>query len=210
MTLGVARLQRLVHVFEGLDQIPDYDEKRKVLLATAPGEQHSLGSTIVQKFLRAAGWHVWTCATPRLEEAADIAAKEWFGVVGFSLSSDLHLDSAGADHQPGCGKLSLNPKVGIMVGGSAIARIPMGGGRGRGWHGRQRPGRGDPGKEASGRPASREPHDGASLHARGTFNTIGSHPRPDHRQRRHGDRRDGRRPWLRPPRRTRPASGPTR
>jgi methanogenic corrinoid protein MtbC1 len=123
VTLGVARLQRLVHVFEGLDDIPDYDEKRKVLLATAPGEQHSLGSTIVQKFLRAAGWHVWTCATPRLEEAADIAAKEWFGVVGFSLSSDLHLDSL-RQTIARVRQVSLNPNVGIMVGGSAIARNP--------------------------------------------------------------------------------------
>ncbi len=123
VTLGVARLQRLVHVFEGLDDIPDYDEKRKVLLATAPGEQHSLGSTIVQKFLRAAGWHVWTCATPRLEDAADIASKEWFGVVGFSLSSDLHLDSL-SQIIARVRQMSLNPKVGIMVGGSAIARNP--------------------------------------------------------------------------------------
>lgn len=123
VTLGVARLQRLVHVFEGLDQVPDYDEKRKVLLATAPGEQHSLGSTIVQKFLRAAGWHVWTCATPRLDDAAGIAAREWFGVVGFSLSSDLHLDSL-AKTITRVRQASLNPKVGIMVGGSAIARNP--------------------------------------------------------------------------------------
>lgn len=123
VTLGVARLQRLVHVFEGLDQVPDYDEKRKVLLATAPGEQHSLGSTIVQKFLRAAGWHVWTCATPRLDEAAGIAAREWFGVVGFSLSSDLHLESL-AKTITRVRQASLNPKVGIMVGGSAIARNP--------------------------------------------------------------------------------------
>jgi MerR family transcriptional regulator, light-induced transcriptional regulator len=123
VTLGVARLQRLVHVFEGLDDIPNYDEKRKVLLATAPGEQHSLGSTIVQKFLRAAGWHVWTYATPRLEDAADIAAKEWIGVVGFSLSSDLHVDSL-SQIIARVRQASLNPKVGIMVGGSAIARNP--------------------------------------------------------------------------------------
>lgn len=123
VTLGVARLQRLVHVFEGLDQVPGYDEKRKVLLATAPGEQHSLGSTIVQKFLRAAGWHVWTCATPRLEEAADLAAKEWFGVVGFSLSSDLHVENL-AQTITRVRQVSLNPKVGIMVGGSAMVRNP--------------------------------------------------------------------------------------
>jgi MerR family transcriptional regulator, light-induced transcriptional regulator len=123
VTLGVARLQRLVHVFEGLDQVPGYDEKRRVLLATAPGEQHSLGSSIVQKFLRAAGWHVWTYATPRMEDAADLAAREWFGVVGFSLSSDLHREGL-AEAIARVRKLSLNPKVGIMVGGSAITRHP--------------------------------------------------------------------------------------
>ena len=76
VTLGVARLQRLVFVFEGLDQVPGHDETRKVLLATAPGEQHSLGSSIVQKFLRAAGWHVWTCATPRREDATSTMTNE--------------------------------------------------------------------------------------------------------------------------------------
>jgi MerR family transcriptional regulator, light-induced transcriptional regulator len=123
VTLGVARLQRLVLVFEGLDQVPDFDDKRRVMLATAPGEQHSLGSTIVQKFLRASGWHVWTCTTPRMEDAADIAAREWFGVVGFSLGSDNHRDGL-AQAIARVRELSLNRKVGIMVGGSAITRHP--------------------------------------------------------------------------------------
>lgn len=123
VTLGVARLQRLVHDFERLDQVPDYNAKRKVLLTCAPGEQHSLGSSIVQKFLRAGGWHVWTCATPNMEEASEIAAQEWFGVVGFSLGSDVHLDRL-ADAIARVRQTSMNPKVGIMVGGSAISRHP--------------------------------------------------------------------------------------
>ena len=123
VTLGVSRLQRLVHVFEGLDQIPGYDDKRRVLLACAPGEQHSLGSTIVQKFLRSAGWHVWTCASPRIEEPAELAAREWFGVIGFSLSSDMHVDALAAAIAR-LRQVSLNPKVGIMVGGSAVSRDP--------------------------------------------------------------------------------------
>lgn len=124
VTLGVSRLQRIVHVFEGLGSIEAYDAKRRVLLATAPGEQHSYGSAIVQKFLRSAGWHVWTCTTPRLEEAADVAAQEWFGVIGFSLSSDTHQDALAAAIAR-VRELSLNRKVGIMVGGSAIARNPQ-------------------------------------------------------------------------------------
>lgn len=123
VTIGVSRLQRLVHVFEGLGQIPDYDEKRRVLLAATPGEQHSLGSTIVQKFLRAGGWHVWTRASPDVAEAAEIVARQWFAVVGFSLGSDVHVPSL-AEAIRQVRERSLNPRVGIMIGGSAVTRHP--------------------------------------------------------------------------------------
>ncbi len=123
VTIGVSRLQRLVHVFEGLGQVPDYDEKRRVLLAAAPGEQHSLGSTIVQKFLRAGGWHVWSCASPDTGEPAEIVSREWFAVVGFSLGSDVHLASL-KDAITLVRERSLNRRVGVMIGGSAVTRDP--------------------------------------------------------------------------------------
>lgn len=123
VTIGVSRLQRLVHVFEGLGQIPDYDDKRRVLLAAAPGEQHSLGTTIVQKFLRAGGWHVWSCASTEVDGPAEIAAKEWFGVVGFSLGSDVHVPAL-REAIARVRERSLNPRVGIMIGGSAVSRAP--------------------------------------------------------------------------------------
>ncbi|MCA3560173.1 MAG: cobalamin B12-binding domain-containing protein [Aestuariivirga sp.] len=123
VTIGMSRLQRLVHVFEGLGQFPDYDEKRRVLLAAAPGEQHSLGSTIVQKFLRAGGWHVWSCHTRQIGEPAEIVAKEWFGVVGFSVGSDVHVPSL-KEAIAHVRERSLNPRIGIMIGGSAVARHP--------------------------------------------------------------------------------------
>ena len=121
VTIGMTRLQRLVHVFEGLGQIPDYDDKRRVLLAAAPGEQHSLGSSIVQKFLRAGGWHVWSCNSTNIEEPANLAAREWFGVVGFSLGSDVHIPSL-QQAITLVRERSLNRKVGIMIGGSAVSR----------------------------------------------------------------------------------------
>ena len=123
VTIGVSRLQRLVHVFEGLGQIPEYDAKRRMLLAAAPGEQHSLGSTIVQKFLRAGGWHVWSCASPNIAEPAEIVATEWFAVVGFSLGSDVHVEQL-RDAISMVRERSLNRKIGIMIGGSAVSRDP--------------------------------------------------------------------------------------
>lgn len=123
VTLGVARLQRLVVAFGGLDSIPGYDDRRKILLVGAPGEQHSLGNNIIQRFFRTGGWHVWNCTTTDVEEVGRIVAEEWFGVVGFSLSLDSHFDGLNR----AVSKIrahSVNPKVGIIVGGSAIQRHP--------------------------------------------------------------------------------------
>jgi methanogenic corrinoid protein MtbC1 len=123
VTLGVARLQRLVMSFEGLSDIPEQDEKRKILLVGAPGEQHRLGNSIIQRFFRSSGWHVWTCTAPDAEKIDQIAAEEWLGVVGFSLNLDTNMRGL-------CSVIrkiranSVNPKVGIIVGGSAIQRNP--------------------------------------------------------------------------------------
>lgn len=123
VTLGVARLQRLVMSFEGLSEVPDQDEKRRILLVGAPGEQHRLGSSIIQRFFRSSGWHVWTCTAPDAEKIDQIAAEEWLGVVGFSLNLDTNMKGL-------CSVIrkiranSVNRRVGIIVGGSAIQRNP--------------------------------------------------------------------------------------
>ena len=101
VTLGVSRLQRLVHVFEGLDQIPDYDEKRTRAAGRRAGRaaqprQHHRAEVPARRRL--------ACVDLRLAAASmsppTSPSQEWFGVVGFSLGSDVHLDSlrAGRDH----------------------------------------------------------------------------------------------------------------
>lgn len=123
VTLGVARLQRLVITFEGLDRILDSEERQKILIVGAPGEQHNLGHTIIQRFFRSSGWEVWNCITPDLEEVARIAADDWFGVIGFSLSHDTHFKSLRSAIRRIRAE-SLNRRIGIIVGGSAIGRNP--------------------------------------------------------------------------------------
>jgi len=98
VTLGVARLQRLVIAFEGLDRIPGHDDKCKILIVGAPGEKHSLGNNIIQRFFRAGGWHVWNCATANVDEVDRVAAEQWFGVIGFSLSLDTLRGTASGRH----------------------------------------------------------------------------------------------------------------
>lgn len=123
VTLGVARLQRLVITFEQLDRITDREDKCRILIVGAPGEQHSFGHTIVQRFFRASGWQVWNCVTSRIEDVARIAADDWFAIVGFSLSDDTHYKDLRRAIQK-IRAASLNRDVGIIVGGSSIDRNP--------------------------------------------------------------------------------------
>ena len=88
---------------------------------STPSFWHSLGSTIVQKFLRAGGWHVWSCASPDIGEPSEIVSREWFAVVGFSLGSDVHVASL-KDAIAMVRERSLNRKIGVMIGGSAVTR----------------------------------------------------------------------------------------
>ena len=123
VTLGVTRLQRLVVAFEGLDKVFESEERRKVLIVGAPGEQHNLGHTIVQRFFRASGWQAWNCITAQMDDVARVTAEEWFGVVGFSLSNDTHFQGL----RNAISRIrsdSINRNIGVIVGGSAIARNP--------------------------------------------------------------------------------------
>ena len=84
VTIGVARLQRMVHYFARLDQIPFYDELRRVLVVQTPGELHSFGITVIRRFLTAGGWNVHALPHMTVEQIEEAVSKEWFGVAGFS------------------------------------------------------------------------------------------------------------------------------
>lgn len=123
VTLGVNRLQRIVHHFAELDQVYPYDEKRRALIMAAPGEDHNFGSQIVQKFMTAAGWSVFTLNVADDEKVIDLVSREWFAVVGFSIGRSTHLDPL--CHLIGSiRKSSSNPHIGIMVGGPSVVEQP--------------------------------------------------------------------------------------
>ena len=123
VTMGVGRLQRIVHHFAELDQVQPYDEKRRALIMVAPGEDHDFGSQLVQKFMKAAGWSVVTLSVGESHKVVDLVARQWLAVVGFSISTSLHVDALAALIKSIRAK-SLNPNVGIMIGGPIVAEMP--------------------------------------------------------------------------------------
>ena len=123
VTLGVARLQKLLAIFNNSHAIPDLDMRRHVLMAMAPGDQHSFGVTMVERFLSAAGWRVQTELTASVDEIGAITRDEWFAVAGLTAGSERQLPSMTSTISQ-IRSESKNPSIGIMVGGPMFTANP--------------------------------------------------------------------------------------
>lgn len=125
VTLCAWRLQRLLHDVSAsfhADAAPPADDRR-ILLAAMPGEQHTLGLSMVGEFFRKAGWEVADAPLPLAADLVALAGRRWFEVVGISLGSDTRFDALSALVRE-LRRASRNPSVGIMVGGPAFLDRP--------------------------------------------------------------------------------------
>ncbi len=122
VTVGVGRLQQAMRdLSPGLvTRPPSGAQARRVLLLPSPGEQHTFGLVMVGEFFRSAGWDVAGGPVQTLD-AETLVRREWYDVVGFSLACDVHLPRL-APAITAVRKASLNPRVGILVGGPMFLR----------------------------------------------------------------------------------------
>lgn len=123
VTLGVARLQKLLAVFNETHDAIALETRRHVLMAMAPGNQHDFGVKMVERFLRAAGWQVETELSGNMEEIVDAARRNWFAVVGLTAGSHEQIDSV----RTAIDRLraeSKNRAIGVMVGGPMFTADP--------------------------------------------------------------------------------------
>jgi MerR family transcriptional regulator, light-induced transcriptional regulator len=123
VTIGMSRLQRLLQRFAEIDPLPAYDDRRRALIMSAPGDKHTFGVAILRNALRAAGWHVCACPQGDAEKAAEIVASDWYAVVGLSLSSEVHVGGL-APLIAAVRMASRNRTIGVMVGGPAFENHP--------------------------------------------------------------------------------------
>lgn len=123
VTLGVARLQKLLAIFNQSHDIPDLGSRRHVFMAMTPGDQHYFGVAMVEKFLLAAGWQVQTELSGTIETIVATVRNRWFAVAGLTAGSDRQLaglKSTIAEIRTH----SKNPMIGIMVGGPTFTANP--------------------------------------------------------------------------------------
>ena len=124
VTLGVGRLQKLLAIFNETYALPQLGNRRVILMATAPGNQHSFGASMIEKLLSAAGWQVECEYSGDVDQLVKAVNSSWFAVVGLTAGSDVQLDAL----KSAIAKVreqSKNPLVGVLVGGPMFTQDPQ-------------------------------------------------------------------------------------
>ncbi len=93
VTIGVGRLQKLLAIFNETYTLPELGTRRRVLMATTPGNQHSLGASMIERLLSAAGWQVDAEYSGIADEIINAVRHNWFAVIGLTAGSDRQLEA---------------------------------------------------------------------------------------------------------------------
>jgi methanogenic corrinoid protein MtbC1 len=125
VTLALGRLQQVLRelgpAFIPAAGVPK--PRRRAALVPAPGEQHTFGLAMLSEFFLRAGWDVWSEPRVTAPQIARVVGKEWFAVLGLSVSCDR-----GVEQLPelirSIRRASRNPGIGVMVGGRPFNERP--------------------------------------------------------------------------------------
>jgi len=118
VNLGLVRLHSIANEIRCTSKSDQFakGKARRVMMASAPGSMHMLGTTIVADFFRKEDWQVVVAISSSLNELVQTVSNEWFDVLGLSLSIDQQLTGL-ADLIDQFKSLSLNPRMVVMLGG---------------------------------------------------------------------------------------------
>lgn len=118
VNLGLVRLHSIANEIRCTSKSDQFakGKARRVMIASAPGSMHMLGTTIVADFFRKEDWQVVVAISSSANELVQTVSNEWFDVLGLSLSIDQQLTGL-ADLIDQLKSLSLNPRMVVMLGG---------------------------------------------------------------------------------------------
>lgn len=122
VTVAVGRLQRVMRSLspEFARDLDVPHDGRRILLAVAPGEQHTFGLAMVAEFFRRGGWDVIGGYHDPSFDAAACLQREWVDVLGVTCGAEGRLEplkSWIAEMR----RSSCNQALGVLVGGSVFA-----------------------------------------------------------------------------------------
>jgi MerR family transcriptional regulator, light-induced transcriptional regulator len=123
VTIGVARLQKLLCVFSGVCEPAFTDGEHRVLLCALAGERHLFGLDMVACFMRHASWDVELQKGLEAAAVAGAVANDRFAILGMTLSAESGLELLCRAIQ-GARAASINPAIGVLVGGPLFRAHP--------------------------------------------------------------------------------------
>jgi methanogenic corrinoid protein MtbC1 len=125
VTLASGHIQRLVRAISPLflsHQAPCGSTGR-ILLAAAPGEQHTLGTLIVAEYLLKDGWDVHLVPIHSSDILLDMVRKTDYHCIGVSVSCHQYLSGLRKDIRR-VRQMSRNPDIRVLVGGHLFDSEP--------------------------------------------------------------------------------------
>ncbi|SCZ43011.1 cobalamin B12-binding domain-containing protein [Afifella marina] len=125
VTIGMSRLQHLLRELGPAfySQSADCGDGRRILLASAPGERHSFGIFLTEAFFRRGGWDASVELDANTADLVGIVKREWFSMVGLSLSSARGIDDLAATIKA-IRLESRNKSIAVIVGGQIFMEHP--------------------------------------------------------------------------------------
>ena len=126
VTIALSRLQGLVRYLSVGARRPQRAGGRghAALLVPVPGEQHTLGLTMVCDFFRSSGWDVWADTPSSPEALLTLVREHSFDLVGFSIGNDKRIQALGELIRT-LRSTSRNRAVRVLAGGPLLIERPQ-------------------------------------------------------------------------------------
>lgn len=124
VTVATQRLTSLIFELERLEapHFPNY--AGRIMLVSAPDDQHGFGIVVLSFFLRRAGWHVVSTIPGDARTVIERSRETHFDAIGFSVGHERSIEPLKSLVRA-TRSASRNPAVVIGVGGPAILGQPQ-------------------------------------------------------------------------------------
>ncbi len=118
VTRGAGQLQQIVREYSEAfhREARQPVANRRMLLMTMPGEQHTLGISMIGEHFRRAGWQVWGGPPRTKNDILELVEAQWFDVIGLSLSRVPNSTIIASDIAQ-IRQASMNKGVIVQIGG---------------------------------------------------------------------------------------------
>ncbi|MBC8131306.1 MAG: cobalamin B12-binding domain-containing protein [Rhizobiaceae bacterium] len=125
VTVAIARMQTMFRemTYDHPPAVPPNARKR-LLLASAPGDQHAFGLAVVDDAFRRAGWDVDCCGCDEGVDLFRLAASTDYRIIGLSVSTERLLPEV-RRLAARLKATSRNRSVVLMAGGSLVVLDPQ-------------------------------------------------------------------------------------